>query len=207
MKVERIKSLLDPTVCCPLPVPALAKLRGRHPFSTFSHGRKHTFQGGFWSLEAHSSPCRNGTARAQTRCLFPQDATVMAPVCFAASMRKGLSSIIPQGHGKSEGKLFLASPPLGFAALNEDRRRISTRSQPGCVHASCQSSELTAAPALPPCHPPGPVTAACFCDTAEHPPKGLRSLVQMHFKQRSGLAVKSLCSCWVFDQLVRGQSN
>lgn len=69
--------------------------------------------------------------------MFPQDATVMAPVCSAASMHKGLSLIIPQGHGKSEGKLFLASPPLGFIALNKDRHRISTRSKQAFVAGLC----------------------------------------------------------------------
>lgn len=50
----------------------------------------------------------------------------MAPVCSAASVHKGLSLIIPQGQGKSESKLFLASAPSGFMALNKDRPRIST---------------------------------------------------------------------------------
>lgn len=191
MKVERIKSSSGTHSLLPhWPLAASAsqdgrcQIMGQIPFLHLLLLKKTYIPGWFfWSLEIHSSPCRNGTARAQTRCLFPQDATVMAPVCFAASMRKGLSLIIPQGHGKSEGKLFLASPPLGFVALNRDRHGISKRSKPGRAHASCQSGALEAArwrepgrAALPrPCNtaaPPAPTRAPGFCVTAKHPFRG-----------------------------------
>lgn len=101
-----------------------------------------------------------------------------------SGMRKGLSLIIPQGHGQSESKLFLASPPLGSTALNKDRHRNSTQSNqavgdgPGSLQLPSWCAERCPlagawqgcpAPALQPSHHPSTrqsPSLPCHCKTS-----------------------------------------